>query len=168
MSITQIITQLSGTAAERRSQLAEIVTAPSGRGRLTNSAFGDLTTPEAANQLFQILKASAESYSIQYVVQGIDTSTDDWKERVDGIDATSIPGLAALKPIIRDWEIAQVTRWESLGGSGEIPNVETIQSIMDAAATKAWWAAKSAVVDEGLHELTITSKAQVRDVIGGD
>ena len=131
MSNATIIAGLSGTAAERHAYISEMVSVPSGRPIFDKSNFGDETSPEAANMLYQLLKVTAESYALQFVNKGIDTSSTKWKERVDAIDASDNPGLLALKPLIRDWELRQVTRWVTLGGIGDLPSVEAIQAIID-------------------------------------
>ncbi len=168
----QIVARFTGTAAEIHAQLSATTTVPSGRGRLTHAWVSKNIDPEVAATISVRIKDVDPDMHMRFVLgtaseTGIDTTAVLWKQRATGLaqlDASLAPHLVLL----RDFESTQVTQWEISNGTGEIPSVETIQSILDAAATKAWWAAKSAVVEEGLHGLTITSKAQVRDVIGGD
>lgn len=120
------------TAQERLDYLLEVISIPRDEPRLTNSALGELTSPEVAEQVFDLIKATTESYAIQYVVNGIDTSTSAWKARVDAINAPT-PELESLKPIIRDWEVIRRPRWETLPGYATEPTLESVQAELDAA-----------------------------------
>lgn len=160
-------------AQERLTELLEVVAVPSNRGRLTNSALGDLTSPEVAETIYDLIKASTESYAIQFVVGGIDTSTPAWKARVDAIQVND-PGLAQIKPMIRDWETMSQPRWQSLGYDTE-PTLESVQAEIDAEqaqlareAISLVWTAKQAVINEGIFDGTITTLEQIVAAIGGE
>jgi hypothetical protein len=58
-------------------------------------------------------------------------------------------------------------RWQVEGYAAE-PTLESVQAEIDRDATAAWYTARDAVVREGLHNLTITTQQQVRDVFGGE
>jgi hypothetical protein len=57
-------------------------------------------------------------------------------------------------------------RWQIEGYDSE-PTLQSVQAEIERNATAAWYAARDAVVREGLHNLTITTQQQVRDVFGG-
>jgi hypothetical protein len=115
------------TPKERLEYLLETVTVSSGHGLLTNSALGDLTSPEVAEAVYDLIKAATESYAIQYVVSGIDTSTAAWKARVDGIKAP--PELDSVKALIRDWELSTKPRWKIEGYQTEPLLVEIMTEL---------------------------------------
>jgi hypothetical protein len=58
-------------------------------------------------------------------------------------------------------------RWQIEGYAIE-PTLQSVQAEIDRDATAAWYSARDAVVREGLHNLTITTQQQVRDVFGGE
>jgi hypothetical protein len=172
MTTTQIVSQLTGTAAEIRGQLAEQIETIDDGLKTIADITAVLDEQEELLVLGTFKQAAAQdpridSAWIAMSVNGIQLSTDERQGLIDSL-ATAGSWPNATREKVKALGRPLVTRWQSLGGTGEIPSVETIQAILDTEATKAWWAAKSAVVAEGLHGLTITTKAQVRDVIGGD
>ena len=58
-------------------------------------------------------------------------------------------------------------RWQIKGYALQ-PTIESVQAEIDRDAAAAWYSARDAVVREGLHDLTITTQQQVRDVFGGE
>jgi hypothetical protein len=65
----------------------------------------------------------------------------------------------------------------ALAGGYKYPGVDeaVVQAAIDrqalqeqADSTEAWYLARDAVVRDGLHDLTITTQQQVRDVFGGE
>jgi hypothetical protein len=69
----------------------------------------------------------------------------------------------AVKALGGVWQ----TRWQIEGYASE-PTLQSVQAEIDRDATAAWYSARDAVVREGLHDLTITTQQQVRDVFGGE
>jgi len=100
-------------------------------------------------------------------------SIDTTKEPRASQNAGLLPGLVAIGVITQ----SQAGDVLALAGGYKYPgvNATAVEAAIDRQAlqeqadeTSAWFAAKSAVVREGLHNLTITTQQQVRDVFGGE
>jgi hypothetical protein len=99
-------------------------------------------------------------------------SIDTTKEPRASQNAGLLPGLVAIGVITQ----SQAGDVLALAGGWKYPGINevTVQAAIDrqatqeqADATAAWYAARDAVVKEGLHNLTITTQQQVREMFGG-
>jgi hypothetical protein len=99
----------------------------------------------------------------------IDTTQEPWASQASAL----LPGLLATG-ILSEKQVGEVL---ALAGGYRYPGVDeaAVQAAIDrqalqeqADATAAWYSARDAVVREGLHDLTITTRQQVRDVFGGE
>jgi hypothetical protein len=99
----------------------------------------------------------------------IDTTHEPWASQASAL----LPGLLATG-ILTETQVGEILQ---LAGGYRFPdiNASAVQAAIDrqalqmqADATAAWYSARDAVVRDGLHNLTITTQQQVRDVFGGE
>lgn len=130
-TMQEIISQLSGTAAERRAQLAATVTIPSNRGRLTHTWVAENLGLAVADGVYNSIASISVPTAQRYAVgTGIDTTAETWKTQAEAV-AVAVPALAPYLSTLRDFESLTVTTWQKMGGTSEVPSVEEIQSAMD-------------------------------------
>jgi hypothetical protein len=99
----------------------------------------------------------------------VDTTQEPWASQASAL----LPGLIATG-VLTETQAGEIL---ALAGGHKYPGIDeaAVQAVIDRQANqvladgvKAWLAAKLAVVNGGLYDLTIMTKQQVRDVFGGD
>jgi len=99
----------------------------------------------------------------------VDTTQEPWASA-----AASLIGALVAIGLLSESQSGDVL---ALAGGYKYPGVNeaAVQAAVDrqtlqeqADATEAWYLARDAVVREGLHNLTVTTQQQVRDVFGGE
>ena len=96
---------------------------------------------------------------------GLSLSTPDRQAVIDAL-ATAGSWPDAVRDAVKALGGVWRPRWQ-IEGYAIAPTLESVQAELDRDATAAWYSARDAVVREGLHNLTITTQQQVRDVFGG-
>jgi len=175
-------------AEQRLSYLLEYIWVPNNRGvvlRDVYSAVGDaeglvaltlrrVKNPFISDEMSDAERNQAEMLAEQVSQACIAMSTKDGLVLSDEKSQALIDILAHLgqwPDSVRDAVKAlggvSRPRWQIEGYTTE-PTLESSQAEIDRDAAAAWYAARDAVVREGLHNLTITTQQQVRDVFGGE
>lgn len=91
----------------------------------------------------------------------------DSPERQGMIDQLAVAGSwpDQLRDTVKSLGVRIVSRYTSLGGVGDDPTLEQVQSAINQHALQAWWSAQEAVVSEGVFDGTLTTKADAVDAI---
>jgi len=154
-------------AEQRLDYLLEVIPVPSGRGRLTHTWVAENIGLAVADQVYAAIKEVSEPTALRFATgDGIDTSAELWKTQAEAV-AEQNQELVEHLEMLRDFESDRKPRWQTEGYAEE-PTLQSVTAAITRDATQAWYEAKTAVVKEGLHNLTITTQQQVRDVFGGE
>jgi len=159
------------TAQERLAYLLESIWVPT-NATITVASIVDAVGLDAGRLVVGTIQAAAgqdpilAASSQALATVGMSLSSVDRQSLVDQLAVVgNWPDAIrdAVKALGGEWR----PRWRGEGYT-EAPTLESVQAEIDRDATTAWLDAKLAVVREGLHDLTITTRQQVRDVFGGE
>jgi len=175
-------------AEERFSYLLESVWTPTNRGvvlrdvyaaageheglvaltlrRVKNPILSDEMSDSERNQVEVLAEQVSQACVAMSTVGGLSLSDEKSQSLIDVLaQIGDWPDVVrdAVKALGGVWQ----ARWKTIPSYAAEPTLESVQAEIDRDATAAWYSARDAVVREGLHDLTITTQQQVRDVFGG-
>lgn len=147
------------TPEELLDYLRELVTQPSGRGRLTHTWVADHIGLAVADAIYGAVNAVTPPTALRYAVgDGIDTSATLWKMQAEQV-AQQVEQLAPHLDLLRDFELIRMPRWQSLGYPIEL-TIGLIQAEIDEANRSALIGALRSRFDAILNQIGTTEQAQ--------
>lgn len=124
-----------------------------------------LSAMEAAGELKPTVKAAY----LQFTSIGLDFSDSDVQATIDAMAAgafgpsATIPADLAAK--VKSIGVKQRTKWESIGGYGDIPTLSEISDALNLYQLREWFEGKSQDVIAKINNGTITDQAGVAAVM---
>lgn len=126
----------------------------------------EATSADEVDQLLSAMKAAGalkplvEGAYYQFLTKGLDFSDPDVRETIDAMAAGAFGPSgsvsAELATVLKSLGIQARTRWEQLGGNGELPTAAEIAVAANLHWMREWFEGKTQDVRAGIEAGTIT------------